>query len=45
MFIVIVIVINNPPPPPLEREANEGFVEALPSALWQVFVFVRAIKM
>lgn len=31
--------------PPLEREVNEGFVVALPSALRQVFVFVRAIKM
>ena len=36
---------STPPPPPLEREVNEGFVVALPSALRQVFVFVRAIKM
>ena len=36
-----VLEINKPPP--LEREVNEGFMEALPSALWQVFV--RAIKM
>ena len=35
----------NKPPHPLEREVNEGFVVALPSALRQVFVFVRAIKM
>ena len=35
----------NMPSPPLEREVNEGFVVALPSALPQVFVFVRAIKM
>ena len=34
-----------PPPLPLKREVNEGFVVALPSALPQVFVFVRAIKM
>ena len=40
-----VLEINKPSPPPLEREVNEGFVEALPSALPQVFVFVRAIKM
>ena len=37
-----VLEINMPPP---EREVNEGFVVALPSALRQVFVFVRAIKM
>ena len=36
---------KHPPPPPFEREVNEGFVVALPSALRQVFVFVRAIKM
>ena len=43
-----VLEINKPSPPPprpLEREVNEGFVLALPSALRQVFVFVRAIKM
>lgn len=41
-----VLEINMPSPPtPLEREVNEGFVLALPSALRQVFVFVRAIKM
>ena len=42
-----VLEINKPPPPhpPLEREVNEGFVVAQPSALRQVFVFVRAIKM
>ena len=40
-----VLEINKPPPPLLERKVNEGFVEALPSALRQVFVFVRAIKM
>lgn len=40
-----VLEINMPPPPPLEREVHEGFVLALPSALRQVFVFVRAIKM
>lgn len=38
-----VLEINMPSP--LEREVNEGFVLALPSALRQVFVFVRAIKM
>ena len=37
--------ITPPPPSSLEREVNEGFVVALPSALRQVFVFVRAIKM
>ena len=43
-----VLEINKSPPPLLEREVNEGFVVALPfclSALRQVFVFVRAIKM
>ena len=40
-----VLEINMPSSPtPLEREVNEGFVVALPSALRQVFVFVRAIK-
>ena len=44
---VLEINMPSPPPPPtpLEREVNEGFVVALPSALRQVFVFVRAIKM
>ena len=42
---VLEINMPSPPPTPLEREVNEGFVLALPSALPQVFVFVRAIKM
>lgn len=42
---VLEINMPSPLPPPFEREVNEGVVVALPSALRQVFVFVRAIKM